>query len=91
MDPNQMVNAFAFVNAAGQKQFVKWVFEPVGGTAGLTDDDAKAKGPNFLADELRRRVANGATAFDFAVQLAQPGSWSSHLKVCVALFDWQRG
>jgi catalase len=65
------VNAFAFVNSAGQKQFVKWVFEPVGGTAGLTDEEAKAKGPNFLADELRQRVAGGETAFDFAVQLAQ--------------------
>lgn len=53
------VNAFAFVNASGQKQFVKWVFEPGGGTAGLTDDEAKAKGPNFLADELRQRVAGG--------------------------------
>jgi catalase len=66
------VNAFAFVNSGGQKQFVKWVFEPVGGTAGLTDDEAKAKGPDFLADELRQRVASGVTAFDFAVQLAQP-------------------
>jgi catalase len=66
------VSAFAFVNSAGQKQFVKWVFEPVGGTAGLSDDDAKAKGANFLADELRQRVAGEGVAFDFVVQLAQP-------------------
>ena len=67
------VHAFAFVNAAGNKQFGKWIFEPVGGTQGLTDDEAKAKGPDFLFDDLRQRVAAGAVAFDFNVQLAQAG------------------
>lgn len=67
------VHAFAFVNAAGQKQFAKWVFEPVGGTMGLSDDEAKAKGPEFLFDDLRQRVAAGVVAFDFNVQLAQAG------------------
>ena len=28
----------------GEKQWGKWVFEPVGGVQGLTDDEAKAKG-----------------------------------------------
>ena len=67
------VHAFAFVNAKGQKQFGKWVFEPVGGTVSLTDDEAKAKGPQFLFDELRQRVATGGVAFDFMLQLAEPG------------------
>ena len=67
------VHAFGFTNAKGDKQFGKWIFEPVGGTQGLTDDEAKAKGPNFLFDELRQRVAAGSVAFDFKLQLAQPG------------------
>jgi catalase len=67
------VSAFAFVNARGDKQFGKWIFEPVGGTQGLSDDEAKAKGPNFLFDELRQRVAAGNVAFDFNLQLAQAG------------------
>ena len=67
------VHGFAFVNAQGQRQFGKWIFEPVGGTQGLSDDDAKAKGANFLADDLRQRVAAGTVAFDFNLQLAQPG------------------
>ncbi len=67
------VHAFAFVDAAGKKQFGKWVFEPVGGTQGLTDEEAKAKGTDFLMDELRQRVAAGGVAFDFVLQLAQPG------------------
>ena len=67
------VHGFGFVDANGRKQFGKWVFEPVGGTQGLTDDEAKAKGTEFLFDELRQRVAAGPVAFDFNLQLAQPG------------------
>jgi catalase len=67
------VHAFAFVNAKGEKQFGKWIFEPVGGSLGMSDDEAKAKGPSFLFDELRQRVASGSVAFDFNLQLAQSG------------------
>jgi catalase len=67
------VHAFAFVNAQGQRQFGKWVFEPVGGTQSLSDDEAKAKGPDFLINELRQRVAGPGAAFDFKLQLAEPG------------------
>ena len=67
------VHAFAFVNASGARQFGKWVFEPVGGLQSLTDDEAKAKGPDFLQAELRQRVASGTVAFDFQLQLAEAG------------------
>lgn len=67
------VHGFAFVNSRGAKQWGKWVFEPVGGTQGLTDDEAKAKGPSFLFADLRDRVKAGPVAFDFKLQLAEPG------------------
>lgn len=67
------VHAFAFVNTKGEKQFGKWIFEPVGGTKTLTDDEAKAKGANFLFEDLRQSVAAGGVAFDFNVQIAQAG------------------
>ena len=67
------VHAFAFVNAAGNKQYGKWIFEPVGGTQSLSDDEARAKGPDFLFDDLRQRVAAGGVAFEFNLQLAQAG------------------
>ena len=65
------VHAFAFVNASGTRQFGKWIFEPVGGVQGLTDDEAKAKGPSFLFDDLRQRVKDGKVAFNFNLELAQ--------------------
>jgi catalase len=65
------VHAFGFVNASGSKQFGKWIFEPVGGVHGLTDDEAKAKGPAFLFDDLRQRVKDGKVAFNFNLELAE--------------------
>jgi catalase len=65
------VHAFGFVNANGAKQFGKWIFEPVGGVQGLTDEEAKAKGPSFLFDELRQRVKDGKLAFNLNLELAQ--------------------
>jgi catalase len=67
------VHAYGFVNAEGAKQFGKWIFEPVAGLQGLTDDEAKAKGPSFLFDDIRQRVKDGQVAFNFNLELAQPG------------------
>ncbi len=67
------VHAHGFVNARGDKQWGKWIFEPVAGLQGLSDDEAKAKGPAFLFDDLRQRVKDGKVAFNFNLELAQPG------------------
>ena len=67
------VHAYGFVNTSGAKQFGKWIFEPVGGLQGLTDDEVKAKGGSFLFDDLRQRVKEGKVAFNFNLELAQPG------------------
>jgi catalase len=67
------VNAFGLVDAAGATQYGKWIFEPVAGVQGLSDDEAKAKGPQFLFDDLRARVKDGQVAFNFNFELAQAG------------------
>ena len=67
------MHAFGFVNARGEKQWGKWIFEPVAGVQGLSDEEAKAKGPAFLFDDLRQRVKDGKVAFNFNLELAQPG------------------
>ena len=63
-------NAFEFVNAKNESQFVRWQFLPEAGTAGLTDEELKTMPDDFLADELRKRVATAPVAFGFSVQLA---------------------
>lgn len=63
-------NAFEFVNAKNESQFVRWQFVPEAGSVGLTEEQLKTLPDDFLADELRKRVASAPAAFDFSVQLA---------------------
>lgn len=64
-------NAFEFVNAKGESQFVRWQFIPEQGVQGLSEDQLKTLPDDFLADELRKRVAAAPVVFDFSVQLAE--------------------
>jgi catalase len=66
-------NAFEFTSPAKKKVMGKWMFEAAYGTQGLTDDELKAMPDDFLADELRKRAANGKIAFNFNVQVAESG------------------
>ncbi len=66
-------NAFEVVNAAGQGQFVRWQFAPEQGTVGLTDEQMKSMPDDFLAADLRQRVAAAPVVFDFKLQLAEAG------------------
>lgn len=70
-DPEK-IKAFSveFVNAQGQGQFVRWQFAPESGTLGQTDDELKTMPDDFLADELRKRVAAKPVSYNFNVQLA---------------------
>lgn len=63
-------NAFELVNSNNESQFVRWQFVPDAGVLGLTDEQLKTLPDDFLADELRQRVAAQPVSFTFAVQLA---------------------
>jgi len=67
------VNAFQFTNAAGKKQFVRYQFVPVTGESLLAPDEAAKKGPSYLAEEIRARVAAHPFAFDMYAQVAEAG------------------
>jgi catalase len=69
--PYWSTNAFIGTNAAGKNQAIRWRFEPVAGRVGLSEDEAKAKGPDFLRAELTERIAKGAVVFNVIAQIAQ--------------------
>lgn len=66
-------NAFEFVNAKGEGRYARWQFVPVGGQEWLSEAQMKSLPDEFLADELRQRVARGPVVFDFKLQLAEAG------------------
>jgi catalase len=70
--PYWSTNAFIATNAGGKTQPLRWRFEPVAGRVGLSDDEAKAKGADFLRTEFGERLAKGAVAFNVIAQLARP-------------------
>jgi catalase len=67
------VHAFRFTNAKGQAQYARWVFEPVGGQDLLDEEKLKSMPAEFLADELRHRVAARPAEFQMRLQLAEAG------------------
>ena len=67
------VHAFTLTNAKGDKHVIKWKFVPVKSEPGLTDDEAKGKGDDFYAGELKDRLAKGPAQFDLYAILGEPG------------------
>lgn len=67
------VNAFRFRGADGEVRHVRWVFEPRAGVQRLSEEQMRTLPGNFLADEIRRRVAAGPVEFDMVLQFAAPG------------------
>ncbi|MDE3011035.1 MAG: catalase family peroxidase [Pseudomonadota bacterium] len=65
------IHAFRFTNAQGQSIKGKIVAEPVGGAVGLDDDEAKARGADFLQSELAAHVAKQPAAIDIFVQIGE--------------------
>ena len=67
------VHAFTVTNATGEKHVIKWKFVPVKSEPGLSDEDAKGKGDDFYAAELKDRLAKGPAEFDLYAILGEPG------------------
>jgi len=64
------VIAFRFTNREGLARYGRYRIVPQAGIEHLDDATVKAKGENYLFDELTRRIAAGPIRFDIQVQLA---------------------
>ena len=71
------VHAFTFTNSAGEQTLVKYHLIPEAGEPGLTPDEAKAKGSDFYADELKERLAKGPVVFDLVALMGKKGDPTS--------------
>ncbi|CAN5611896.1 catalase family peroxidase [soil metagenome] len=67
------VTAFKFTSVVGSSRFGRFRIQPQAGTSFLTPEEAAAKSANFLADELKTRIASGPLLFQVSVQLAESG------------------
>src|ERR1700730_2530245 len=67
------IHAFKVTNAAGQSRFIRYRWEPEAGVQVLDREEARARGREYLQDDLRSRLAGGEAAFGLDFVLAEPG------------------
>jgi catalase len=67
------VNAFKFTNAKGESHYARYQIVPVSGNQALTEAQAKSADPDYLMDELPKRMARAPVDFRVFAQLADPG------------------
>src|SRR6516225_14031 len=70
------VSAFKFTNAEGVSRYGRYRVQPVGGNEYLSDTEAAARGPNFLFDEIKERVAN-PSGFGSPCNWPRTATWST--------------
>jgi catalase len=67
------ISAFKFTNAEGVSRYGRYRVLPGAGNEYLDEAGAAARGPNFLFDEIKERVAKEPVRFHIKVQLAENG------------------
>ena len=67
------IHAYAWIDAAGERRWVRFSFRPVAGTASLSEEEAAARPPDYLQDEIRTRLEAGPVEFMLDVTLAGEG------------------
>src|ERR1700721_320503 len=66
------IDAFIFVSKSGQRQAVRYVIAPER-LVHLTPEEAAKQSPDYLFDDLARRIAQKPVVFHLKAQLAEPG------------------
>lgn len=67
------VTAYCFTNRVGAMRYGRYRIMPEAGIEHLDDAVAKAKAPNYLFDEIARRIEASPIRLKIAVQVAEPG------------------
>ena len=67
------LNALKFVNADGKSTYFRYRILPAAGEDHLDEATTKEKGPDFLYEELQKRVTEETVSFRVMAQLAEEG------------------
>ena len=67
------IHAYRWVGAGGDARFVRYTWLPQAQEPDLSTREAKARGRDYLQEDLRERLAKGPIRFDLQLQIAAPG------------------
>ena len=65
------INAFRFINKAGEARFIRYVMEPLAGVSYLTPEDAAKRPADFLITDIQERLQKEPVRFRLLAQVAQ--------------------
>ena len=71
------LDAFRFIDASGASHLVRWGMEPTISAIPVPHAALAAMGPNFLEQDLFRRLADGPLTWHLMVTFAEPGDPSN--------------
>jgi catalase len=71
--PYYGVHAYRFVDSEGGSRYVRYTWRPEAGEARLGAREARARGRDYLRQEIRERLARGPVRFTLELQVAAPG------------------
>jgi catalase len=67
------INAFKFVNKDGKEIYFRYKIDPDAGMDGISPSELEKQGPNFLHEEINRRLGTHPVTFTLRAQLAEEG------------------
>lgn len=67
------LNAFKFIAADGKETYIRYEIVSEAGLSYLSDEEAKAKSPNYLSEEITERIASGPVGLKILAQIAEEG------------------
>lgn len=67
------LHAYRFDDEGGGSRYVRYRWEPEEGEAQLDPDEAEARGPDYLQQELAAQLGRGSAAFTVVAQIAERG------------------
>jgi catalase len=67
------IHAFKWIAPDGAERWTRFSFRPLAEVAGISDEEAAERSPDYLQDEIRERLARGPVEFELEVTIAQEG------------------
>jgi catalase len=67
------LHAFRFLDADGGSRYVRYRILPAAGDTRIGPGEAKRRGPDYLQEDIRRRVEQAPINFTLELQIAEPG------------------
>jgi len=75
------LNAFKFIAADGKETWVRYQVKSDLGPDSYTDEEAQAKGPNYLFDEIKERVKSAPIGFKWFAQIGEDGDQTDDITI----------